>query len=177
MTSPARPGPLVWVDVETTGLDTNHDLMLELALVVTDNELEPYAAYEAVFSHKEFGPLGAVVWDMHNKNGLFDACRASDRTYRSVDADLDALLSNLAIFGNAPMCGSTVHFDRSFIKRFLPLTYGHFHYRNIDVSSFKELAIRWAPAKEWQKSDHHRAMPDILDSIKALRHYRSAFGL
>lgn len=168
---------MVWIDVETTGLDPTHDQLLEVAMVITDAELEPVAGASYVVRWTEFYGVNEVVHKMHTENGLFEECRASRIYLQEIDAKLADLLRQQGIDGNAPLCGSTIHFDRAFVKRDLPLTHAKLHYRNVDVSSLKELVIRWAPELEWPKKDHHRAMPDIYESIKALRHYRRAFGL
>lgn len=169
--------PMVWVDVETTGLDDDYDQLLEVAMLITDKELEPIAGASYVVHWSEFLGVNSFVWKMHTENGLFDECRASTISLPQIDTMLSGLLRQRGINGNAPLCGSTVHFDRGFVKRDLPLTHARLHYRNVDVSSLKELVLRWRPEYEYPKKDYHRAMPDIHESIKALRHYRRAFGL
>lgn len=168
---------MVWVDVETTGLDSDYDQLLEIALLVTDSELEAVAGCEYVVHWKEFGGMTDFVRKMHTDNGLLDECRASTIMLPQIDTMLASLLRSQGVDGNAPLCGSTVHFDRAFVKRDLPITHSLLHYRNVDVSSLKELMMRWAPELEYPKKDFHRAMPDILESIKALKFYRRAFRL
>jgi oligoribonuclease len=170
---------MVWIDVETTGLDTDLDTLLEIALLITDAQLEPLAGSSYVV-HCPLVldlPMTPFVREMHTENGLLEECRQHGYFLHDIDTRLAALLTQQGIDGNAPLCGSTIHFDRAFVKRDLPLTHARLHYRNVDVSSLKELVLRWAPEMEYPKKDYHRAMPDIHESIKALRHYRRAFGL
>lgn len=170
-------GPMVWIDVETSGLDTELDQLLEVAMVITDENMEPHAAYQAVVHWDELPPMNDFAWRMHTENGLLEECRQGGKTLPQIDTEMSQLLDSQGIVGNSPLCGSTIHFDRAFVKRGLPLAHGRLHYRNVDVSSLKELVIRWAPDMEYPKRGFHRAMPDIHESIKALRHYRRAFGL
>lgn len=175
--APVKPPPMVWIDVETTGLSQEWDLLLEVAVVVTDNDLDPHAAYTAVVHHLELPTVHEIVWKMHGENGLFNEVREGGKTLAEISGDICSLLASQGVTGRSPLCGSTVHFDRGFIRRDLPVVEKMLHYRNVDVSSLRELVMRWRPEIEWKKKDAHRALPDIYESIKELQHYRKAFGL
>ena len=122
--------------------------------------------------------MSPFVQEMHTKTGLIHEITNGGAQLSLISEDLCSLLDMQGVMNKSPLCGSTVHFDRSFIKRFLPAVHGRLHYRNVDVSSFKELVMRWCPEEQqWVKKDQHRALPDIYESIKELRYYRSIFGL
>lgn len=169
---------MVWVDVETTGLDVEWDALLEVAVVLTDSDLEPHAAYTSVVHYPVLPPMAPIVQEMHTSSGLIHEVTNGGALLSQISEDICSLLTAQGVVNRSPLCGSTVHFDRAFIKRFLPQVHSLLHYRNVDVSSFKELVMRWCPEEQqWTKKDRHRALPDIYDSIKELQHYRRVFGL
>ncbi|HVE93808.1 MAG TPA: oligoribonuclease [Acidimicrobiales bacterium] len=173
-------GVLVWMDLEMTGLDPTTDLIVEIATLVTDGELNvlaegpdlvikvPDAALDA---------MGDVVTGMHAKSGLTDAIRASTVTLEEAGAaTLDFIRAHAPEPRSAPLCGNSIGTDRRFLLRYLPEIEEHLHYRCVDVSTIKELAQRWYPelfAGRPEKSGNHRALGDILDSVAELRYYRS----
>lgn len=169
--------PIVWVDVETTGLDPDFDQLLEIAFVVTDADLEIKGIYSAVVHQPELVSMHDAVWRMHNESGLLGEVHEGGKIVGVVSREVVQFFAVNGVTSQSPLTGSTVHFDRSFIRHNLPVVYASVHYRNIDVSSLRELIKRWAPNELWEKGDEHRALPDILDSIEQLRHYRKVFGL
>ncbi len=172
---------LIWLDCETTGLDSNKDLLLQVAVIVTDSNLVPVAeGLEVTISHSETATRSLMddyVTKMHTASGLLAAVINEDNNVWQDDAE-QAILTYLqehTIAGKSPMCGNSIAFDRGIIKLDMPLLNEHFHYRNIDVSTVKELARRWhpeayrmAPAKQL----NHTALSDIKESIAELEHYR-----
>lgn len=176
--------PLVWIDLEMTGLDPDTELIVEIATIVTDGSLE----------HVEQGPdlvIGApeaaldamvdVVQRMHTRSGLLDEIRSSDRTVEEAEAETLAFVRDLVPNpSSAPLAGNSVHADRMFLRRHMPTLEAYLHYRNVDVSTFKEVARRWRPQlldDAPDKSERHRALDDILESIAELRFYRDTlFG-
>jgi oligoribonuclease len=169
--------PIVWCDVETTGLSHEWDQVLEVAFVVTDSDLEILGAYTEVVHWPELVSMKPVVREMHTRTGLLDEVYMGGKALSEISDEVIAFLKRNAVTDRSPLAGSTVHFDRGFIKRDMPEVLAMIHYRNLDVSSLKELIKRWHPGAEWKKADRHRALPDILDSIKELNHYRRVFGL
>lgn len=180
---------IVWVDTETTGLDPESGDLLEVALVVTSDDLEEVAARSVVVL--PLAPLGLYAWrehldpfiqDMHGKNGLLDDIRAGVgmRCEAAAEYLIGWALSQSAGFDleKTPLAGSTVGFDRAWLKKHMPALESLFSYRSIDVSSITELAARWAPAiyEGRPKADPakiaHRALPDVRESISTLRYYR-----
>ncbi|MDP8970964.1 MAG: oligoribonuclease [Actinomycetota bacterium] len=171
--------PLVWVDLEMTGLDPERDAVLEIATVVTDAALERVVeGPDLVIAQPEdvLARMEPVVADMHVKSGLVEAVRregiplaeAQRRTLAFVRAQVPEA-------GSAPLAGNSIHADRMFLRRHLPELEAWLHYRNVDVSTVKELARRWHPAvyeAAPAKSGGHRALADIRESIAELRHYR-----
>lgn len=171
---------LAWIDVETTGLDPQHDALLEVALVVTDNELAEVARGAVVLPF-ERGPAfkcDAKVLAMHEANGLWDDCACADAAHVDSgvqEARLLELLRRYVEPKTTPMCGSTIGFDRAFLRAHMPRLEAHFHYRNVDVSTIGELAARWYPeawAKRPRADGAHRALGDVLGSIELLRYWR-----
>lgn len=178
------PPYLFWTDIETTGLDERINVMLELGVVVTTTDLEEIASFSRVIADhgarkwcKEFSPK---VYEMHTKNGLFDECESPNALLgvRLVQETLE-FLGQYAPAGVVPMCGSTIDFDRRFISSGYPEIAKHFHYRSINVSSFREVAKLWKPevytslpTKKDNQESNHRVISDCRDSIAQLRHYR-----
>ena len=166
--------------MEMSGLVPERDRVLEVALVVTDSELNVVAEAPVYVIHQSDEVLDAMdSWNRstHGKSGLVDKVRASTFTEAEVEARLVEFLKPLVPERMAPLCGNTVHQDRRFMVRYLPLFDAYLHYRIIDVSSIKELSRRWYPRVYFNapaKSGGHRALADIRESIAELRYYREA---
>ena len=172
--------PLVWVDMEMSGLVPERDRVLEVAMVVTDAELNTLAEAPVFVIHQPDEVLEAMdSWNRstHGKSGLVDKVRASTFTEAEVEARLVEFLRPLVPERTAPLCGNTVHQDRRFMARYLPLFEAYLHYRIVDVSTLKELAKRWRPdvIAGFTKEGKHEALADIQESIEELRHYRKHF--
>ena len=172
--------PLVWVDMEMSGLVPERDRVLEVAMVVTDADLSVLAEAPVFVVHQPDEVLDAMdSWNRstHGKSGLVDKVRASTFTEAEVEARLVEFLRPLVPERTAPLCGNTVHQDRRFMARYLPLFEAYLHYRIVDVSTLKELAKRWRPdvIAGFTKEGKHEALADIQESIEELRHYRRHF--
>jgi oligoribonuclease len=172
---------LVWIDCEMTGLDLRRDALIEIAVVVTDAELNLVDAGIDVVIHTNDELLDAmvpVVRDMHASSGLTEQVRASTVTLAEAEKlVLDYVRSHIPQAGTAPLCGNSIATDRSFLARDMPDLDQHLHYRMIDVSSIKELARRWYPRVYWAqpaKGLSHRALADIRESVQELEYYRRA---
>ena len=167
---------LIWVDMEMTGLDPQRDQILEIATLVTDSELNIIAEGPnlAVFQPEEI-LLGMDEWNQthHGKSGLINRVRASTETVRTAEEKTLAFVAQYCKLKSAPLCGNSVWQDRRFLDRYMPELNGYFHYRIIDVSSVKELALRWYPnLPPLKKAESHQALADIRESVEELRHYR-----
>jgi oligoribonuclease len=170
---------LVWVDCEMTGLDLERDVLIEVAVLVTDSELNVLGEGVDVVIHADEAALGGmveIVREMHDKSGLTDAVRASEVTL--ADAE-DFVLTYVRSFvtepKTAPLCGNSIATDRGFLARHMPTFDNYLHYRMIDVSSIKELCRRWYPRTYFgqpAKGLAHRALADIQESIRELDYYR-----
>jgi oligoribonuclease len=170
---------LVWVDCEMTGLDLETDVLIEVAALVTDSELNLLGTGVDVVIHAEEAALGSmveIVREMHDKSGLTDAVRASTVTVAEAE---DMILAYVRSFvpepRTAPLCGNSIATDRGFLARYMPRFDEHLHYRMIDVSSIKELCRRWYPRVYFgqpAKGLAHRALADIQESIRELEYYR-----
>jgi oligoribonuclease len=168
---------LIWIDLEMTGLDTNNDYIIEIATVVTDSQLNVIAEGPVFAIHQQDAILESMdEWNtrQHGKSGLTERVRNSSITEAQAEAETLAFLREHVPAGVSPMCGNSICQDRRFLARCMPELEAFFHYRNLDVSSFKELARRWAPKveKAFKKTASHLAMDDIRDSIRELEHYR-----
>jgi oligoribonuclease len=171
---------LVWIDLEMTGLDPARDHVIEIATVVTDKQLNILAEGPVVAIHQEDAILeGMDEWNtrQHGMSGLIDRVRASRVTEQEAELATVAFLSRYVEPGASPMCGNSICQDRRFLARWMPELERFFHYRNLDVSSLKELARRWAPAvaEGFRKESRHLALEDVRDSIAELRYYREHF--
>ena len=171
--------PLVWLDLEMTGLDPERDVVVEIATIVTDGALEQVIEGPDIViaaPAEALAGMAPVVQEMHTKSGLLDSIRASKRSVAEAEqATLSFLRPHVPEAGLAPLAGNSVHADRMFLRRFMPALEGYLHYRNVDVSTLKELARRWAPdvlAEAPTKDGAHRALADIRESIEELRYYR-----
>jgi oligoribonuclease len=173
----AKPDNLVWIDLEMTGLNPDVDHIIEIATIVTDSELNLVAEGPVIAIHQPEPVLaGMDDWNRrtHGESGLTDRVRRS--TFNDIDAELQTLefLHQHAQAGASPMCGNSICQDRRFLAREMPALEKFFHYRNLDVSTLKELARRWAPdvLAGLQKTSKHLALDDIRESIEELRYYR-----
>ena len=172
---------MIWIDLEMTGLDTTRDSIIEIATVVTDAELRVLAEGPVLAIHHDESRLLAMDdWNrnQHRKSGLWQRVLESrDDVTATEIATLDFLAAWVPP-GKSPMCGNSICQDRRFLAREMPALERFFHYRNLDVSTLKELARRWAPEllKGVAKESAHTALSDIHDSIRELRHYRGAMG-
>jgi oligoribonuclease len=170
---------LVWIDCEMTGLDLAVDELVEVAVVVTDYELKPLdPGFDVVIrpSDAAIEQMSDVVRQMHESSGLLEAL-SSGVTLAEAEERLLAYLQRFTVAGQAPIAGNTIGTDRSFLVRYMPGVDAHLHYRSVDVSSIKELAKRWYPRVYYNaptKHGGHRALADILESIRELDYYRRA---
>jgi oligoribonuclease len=173
---------LVWVDMEMTGLNPIVDRIIEVAIVVTDDALETIARSEAIAIRQPAAVLDAMdQWNRatHGRSGLVDRVLASSWTEATAEQALLDFLAPLVPAGKSPMCGNSICQDRRFMARYMPRLESYFHYRNIDVSTLKELCKRWRPevAKGFAKRSAHTALADIAESIDELRYYRDRLQL
>jgi len=171
---------LIWIDLEMTGLDTNHDSIIEIATIVTDVNLDIVAEGPVVAIHQTKDVLdGMDEWNtrQHNQSGLVDRVLKSSFSVADAEQQTLGFLADLVKSGASPMCGNSICQDRRFMAREMLDLEGFFHYRNLDVSSLKILAAMWAPVVSagFSKGSAHLAMDDIRDSIAELRHYREHF--
>ncbi len=177
MTEEAR---LVWIDLEMTGLDPERDVIIEIATIVTDDRLAIVAEGPAVAIAQPPERLDVMdEWNRthHGASGLLDRVRASRFTERDAEAATLEFLEQHVEKGASPLCGNTIWQDRRFLARYMPALEGYLHYRNIDVSSIKELVMRWRPElmAGFSKKNEHRALADIRESIAELAYYRERF--
>jgi oligoribonuclease len=171
------PNNLIWIDMEMTGLQPDSDRIIEMALVVTDGQLAVLAESPVWVLHQPDEVLGAMdSWNRgtHGKSGLIEKVRASGLAEATVEASAIAFLSQHVPSNVSPMCGNSICQDRRFLARWMPQLESYFHYRNLDVSTLKELVRRWKPeaAKGFSKEGKHQALADIYDSLEELRFYR-----
>ena len=176
----AEQGRLVWIDLEMTGLDPERDVIIEIASVVTDSELDVVAEGPVVAIAQPRERLDAMdEWNRthHGASGLLERVRASRVAERDAEAATLGFLEQHVEKGAAPLCGNTIWQDRRFLARHMPELEGYLHYRNIDVSSIKELVRRWRPElmTGFVKKNEHRALADIRESIAELAYYREHF--
>jgi oligoribonuclease len=170
---------LVWVDCEMTGLDLERDVLIEVAALVTDSELNVLGDGVDLVIHAEESALGSmveIVREMHDKSGLTDAVRASTVSVAEAEEMVMAYVTSFVPEPRtAPLCGNSIATDRGFLARYMPRFDAHLHYRMIDVSSIKELCRRWYPRTYFgqpAKGLAHRALADIQESIRELEYYR-----
>ena len=171
---------LVWIDLEMTGLNPFADRIIEIATVVTDEQLNEIAEGPVVVIHQSEEVLqGMDEWNtrQHAQSGLTQRVLDSATTANEAEAETLAFLERYSACGSSPMCGNSICQDRRFLAREMPALEAWFHYRNLDVSSLKILAQRWAPqvATGFTKSSSHRALDDVRDSIAELAYYREHF--
>ena len=167
---------LIWVDLEMTGLDTNTDYIIEIATIVTDAQLNILAEGPVVAIHQPDEILDQMdEWNtrQHNQSGLVDRIKKSPYSVAEAESMTLEFLEKFVPKGKSPMCGNSICQDRRFMHRLMPDLEEYFLYRNLDVSTVKELMKRWAPDKEgFNKQGSHLAMDDIRDSISELKYYR-----
>ena len=168
---------LIWIDLEMTGLDTQNDLIIEIATIVTDSELNELAEGPMLAIHQSDAIMGGMdEWNtnQHGKSGLTERVKNSTLTVQDAERETLEFLYKYVPKGVSPMCGNSICQDRRFMARLMPELEDFFLYRNLDVSTLKELAKRWSPdvAKSVVKSGAHLALDDTRDSIAELRHYR-----
>ena len=168
---------LIWIDLEMTGLDTENDQIIEIATIVTDKDLNILGEGPVYAIHQPDGVLDKMdEWNQkqHRKSGLYDRVRASEWTVSDAEAGTLDFLQRYCDKGKSPMCGNSICQDRRFLHRQMPQLEQFFHYRNLDVSTFKELAKRWAPKiyNGLHKEAKHLALDDIKESIEELQYYR-----
>jgi oligoribonuclease len=174
------PTRLIWIDMEMSGLDPDNDRVLEVAIVVTDSNLEVVAEAPVFVIHQDDDVLARMDdWNKstHAKSGLVDRVKASTLTEAEAESRMVAFLSDILPPRISPMCGNSVHQDRRFLVRHMPALEAYFLYRNLDVSTLKELAKRWKPQimPGFTKHGKHEALADIHESISELRYYREHF--
>jgi len=182
----AAPAPrpnefnLVWVDMEMTGLEPETDRIIEVAIIVTDMHLNILAEGPVFAIHQSDATLDAMdAWNKgtHGRSGLIDRVKASTVTEAQAEEELIAFMKQWVPKGKAPMCGNTIGQDRRFMVKYMPKLEAFFHYRNIDVSTLKELGKRWKPemVSGFKKHQMHTALADITESIEELKYYREHF--
>jgi oligoribonuclease len=168
---------LIWIDLEMTGLDTQNDSIIEIATIITDSELNTLAEGPVLAIHQPDDVLNKMdEWNtkQHGSSGLVARVKQSATTEQQAEQQTIEFLQQYVPAGKSPMCGNSICQDRRFLARCMPTLEAYFHYRNLDVSSIKELAKRWAPqiAKGFEKKASHLALDDIKESIAELLYYR-----
>ena len=173
--------PLVWIDLEMTGLDPDTDRIVELAMIITDGQLDVLVEGPDIVISAPDDALDAmddIVRQMHAASGLTPAIRASEVTVEQAEKmALEFVKEHVPEARLAPLAGNSVHADRAFLRRYMPELEAYVHYRNVDVSTLKELARRWHPealAQAPKKAGGHRALADIRESIEEMRYWRRA---
>jgi len=180
VTSIQRSDYLIWIDLEMTGLEPDRDLIIEMATLITDTNLDLVAEGPVIAVYQNDTILaGMDKWNtrQHHASGLVTRVRASRIDVAEAEQLTLDFVSRYVPPGQSPMCGNSICQDRRFLARYMPILEKWFHYRNLDVSSVKELAKRWAPgiAKSFKKDSTHLALEDIRASVAEMRHYREHF--
>ena len=171
---------LVWLDCEMTGLDPERDRIIEIAVVITGPDLQPRIEGPAIAIHQSDAQLDLMdSWNKntHGKSGLTDKVRASTISEAEAERQVLEFISRYVPKQGSPMCGNTIGQDRRFLVKYMPTLEAWFHYRNLDVSTLKELARRWRPevCSAFKKRQLHTALADVHESIDELAHYREHF--
>ncbi|MFM9972497.1 MAG: oligoribonuclease [Burkholderiales bacterium] len=177
---PQDQNNLVWIDMEMTGLDPDTDRIIEVAIIVTDSALNTLAEAPVLVVHQSDAVLdGMDAWNKgtHGRSGLIDRVKASAMDEAGAELAMLEFLKQYVPISTSPMCGNSVCQDRRFMARYMPKLEAWFHYRNLDVSTLKELVKRWRPelAKGLSKHGKHEALADIQESIEELKYYREHF--
>ena len=177
---PQDASRLIWIDMEMTGLNPDTDKVIEVAIVITDNDLNTVVESPVLVVHQDDATLAAMdAWNQstHARTGLIDKVKASALDEATVEASMLAFLREHVPARVSPMCGNSICQDRRFLARWMPALQDYFHYRNLDVSTLKELAKRWKPdmARGISKRGAHTAQADIYESIDELKYYRLHF--
>jgi oligoribonuclease len=173
---------LVWVDCEMSGLDPERERLLEIAVIITGPDLTPRIEGPVLVVHQTDAVLnGMDAWNKgtHGRSGLIDKVKASSMDEAQAEAELLAFIQRYVPKGTSPLCGNTISQDRRFLVKYMPRLESWLHYRNLDVSTLKELARRWKPAvySAFKKQQKHTALADVHESIDELEHYRKHFIL
>ncbi|WP_122418050.1 oligoribonuclease [Pseudomonas viridiflava] len=169
---------LIWIDLEMTGLDPDTDVIIEMATIITDSELNTLAEGPVLAIHQSDETLARMdEWNtrQHGGSGLTQRVRESTVTMADAEAQTLAFIMQWVPERSSPICGNSICQDRRFLYRHMPTLEHYFHYRNLDVSTLKELAARWSPNLKFQKGSTHLALDDIRESIAELRFYREYF--
>jgi len=171
---------LVWLDCEMSGLDPEKERLLEIAVVVTGPDLSPRIEGPVLVIYQSDELLGKMdAWNKgtHGKSGLIDKVKASTLTEEEAQEQIIAFMKKYVSKGVSPMCGNTIGQDRRFLNKYMPKLEAWFHYRNLDVSTLKELSRRWKPEvyNTFKKAQKHTALADVQESIDELAHYREHF--
>lgn len=171
---------LIWIDLEMTGLDPDNDLIIEIATVITDKDLKILAEGPVLAVHQSDAVLAAMDdWNQkhHGESGLISRVKSSNVNEAEAEAQTLAFLQQWLPANASPICGNSICQDRRFLYRHMPKLEAYFHYRNLDVSTVKELAGRWAPhiRDGFYKKSTHKALDDIIESIEELKYYREHF--
>tara|TARA_B100000963_G_scaffold96177_2_gene82942 strand:+ start:2624 stop:3172 length:549 start_codon:yes stop_codon:yes gene_type:complete len=170
---------LIWIDLEMTGLDPNHEKIIEIATLVTDSDLNIIAEGPNIIIKQSDEILNKMDdWNknQHGSTGLVEAVKRSDITTQIAEIETLEFISKYVPEKFSPMCGNTVSHDRRFLIRYMPRLEAYFNYRHIDVSSFKEAAVRWMnEAQTYEKNSSHRALDDIKESVEELKFYKNLF--
>jgi len=175
-----HPQNLVWIDLEMTGLLPEHDRIIEIATIITDSWLNVLAEGPVIAVHQSLKRLMEMdEWNTktHTKSGLVNRVRESEYDEQKAENETLDFISQYVGENQSPLCGNSICQDRRFLARYMPRLESYLHYRNLDVSSVKELAVRWRPEllNGFSKRNTHRAMDDIRESISELKYYRKTF--
>lgn len=176
----SRTDTLVWMDLEMTGLDPEDNVIIEIATIITDDELNIIAEGPVIAVHQPDSELAKMdEWNVrtHGESGLVDRVKASKVSMAEAEQQTIDFIAQHVKKGHSPLCGNSIHQDRRFLVKQMPILEEFVHYRNIDVSTLKELAKRWKPSilPGFKKSGSHKALDDILESIAEMKYYREHF--